>query len=208
MAFGVGLPILFPLTLIAIISLYIFERIFQVYWYQKSAMINDFLNKNALRILKWAVHFYTFFGYWFITNRQIFYDDVTPTMRRSDRGITNHTLYNIPYDQTFPLLIFMFLLLGIMILKSIYSLLIYFLVPRLRIQHLLSFEDLYCYYDSLEISDALTLVKEEEYRRKELKYSRLNDKTLNNLKYSASLREEIEENLTAEDKNILESKTI
>lgn len=34
MAFGVGLPILFPLTLIALLSLYVFERVLQVYWYK------------------------------------------------------------------------------------------------------------------------------------------------------------------------------
>jgi hypothetical protein len=111
MAFGVGLPILFPLTLMALVSLYVFERLFQVYWYQKSVMIIDFLNKNAIRSLKWAVHLYTTFGYWYITNKQIFYNDVTATMRKSDREITNHTIFNIPIDQTFPLFVFALVLL-------------------------------------------------------------------------------------------------
>lgn len=184
MAFGIGLPILFPLTLLALIFHYTFERIYQVYWYSRSVMMGDFLNKNALVILKWGVHFYTFFGYWFITNRQIFYNDVTPTMRKSDREITNHTIYNIPYDQTFPLFVFMFVLLAGMMMKSIYSVLKFYLVPRLQIDPFLSIENLYCYYDSLTMTDLKTMVQEEEYRRDKLKYSKLSDRALQNLKYS------------------------
>ena len=67
-------------------------------------MINDRLNKNAIKTLKWAVHLYTFAGYWFLTNRQIFYDDATPKSRRSDLEITHHTIYHFEFDHTFPLL--------------------------------------------------------------------------------------------------------
>ena len=44
MFFGVGLPLLFPLTLISAIITYVFEKIKTVYWYKKSAMLNDRLN--------------------------------------------------------------------------------------------------------------------------------------------------------------------
>lgn len=49
MLFGVGLPLLFPLTLISAIVTYGFEKIKTVYWYKKSAMLNDRLNKNAIK---------------------------------------------------------------------------------------------------------------------------------------------------------------
>jgi len=77
MYFGVGLPILFPLTLFAFLSHYIFRRLATVYYFKKSPMMDNKMNKNAIMILKWSVHLYTFAGYWFLTNRQIFYNDVT-----------------------------------------------------------------------------------------------------------------------------------
>jgi hypothetical protein len=119
MFFGVGLPVLFPLTLVALVTFYVAERILQVYWYRKSPMFSDYLNRNAIRTLKWAVHLYTFSGYWFLTNRQIFYNEVFATARRSDREITNHSIHNIPMDQTFPLLLLSVALFGFMTVRSL-----------------------------------------------------------------------------------------
>jgi hypothetical protein len=69
MLYGVGIPVLFPLTLFAWISLYVFGRVATVYYYKKSPMMDNSMNKNAIIILKWAVHLYTLAGYWFLTNR-------------------------------------------------------------------------------------------------------------------------------------------
>ena len=49
MYFGVGLPLLFPLTFISAVVTYVFEKMKTVYWYKKSAMINDRLNNNAIK---------------------------------------------------------------------------------------------------------------------------------------------------------------
>ncbi|CAI2373992.1 unnamed protein product [Moneuplotes crassus] len=206
--FGVGLPLLFPMTLIALICHYVFEKLFQVHWYSKSVMMGDFLNKDALVVMKWAIHLYTFFGYWFITNRQIFYNDVTPTMRRSDREITNHTFYNIPMDQTLPLLIFMFSLFSIMIIKSFYSIFKYYCMPYSFLKRFLSKEGLFTYYDSLSLTDAKTLFEEEKYRREDLGYSKLKNRAFLSLKKSISSRKAYERNLTAERRKELIRKTI
>jgi len=69
MLYGVGLPLLFPLTLFAWISSYVFNRLATVYYFKKTPMMDNSNNKNAIMIMKWAVNFYTLSGYWFLTNR-------------------------------------------------------------------------------------------------------------------------------------------
>jgi hypothetical protein len=165
MYFGVGLPLLFPLTLISAIITYVFERLKTIYWYKKSAMLNDRLNKNAIKTCKWSVHFYTFAGYWFLTNRQIFYDDAVPTARRSDMEITNHSIFHFEIDQTFPLLVLCFLLLGYMIFYNIFASIWSLIKSDSMNIYLRSVEDLYSYYDSIDQHDLKTLILEEENNR-------------------------------------------
>lgn len=208
MYFGVGLPLLFPLTLIAILFLYIFERLLTIYWYKKSAMINDRLNKNAIKTLKWAVHLYTFAGYWFLTNRQIFYDDVEPKARRSDTDITNHTIYHIEIDRTFPLLIFSFGLLAYMIFYLVFSFVWSMIKSDTMNQYLRSVEDLYSFYDSVDQHDLKTLILEEEHMRHRLGYPKISDNSLKQYKLSRLKRRRSSKALTALENDILNDKTI
>lgn len=208
MFFGVGLPLLFPLSLISLIINYVFERFLQVYWYKKSAMLNDRLNKNAIKTLKWAVHFYTFGGYWFLTNRQIFYNDAEPRARRSDMEITNHTIFHVEIDQTFPLLLFSFFLLAYMLFYLI-STFVWSLIKSDTMNiYLRSVEDLYSYYDSVDQHDLKTLILEEDHMREKLGYSKTTDKTLKMYKISRLRRRRSTKGLTELENQILRDKTI
>lgn len=53
-----------------------------------------------------------------------------------------------------------------------------------------------------------TMVEEEEYRRDKLGYSKLNDRTYQNLRYSLALREDFEGNMNSERREHLIDKTI
>ncbi|CAI2372771.1 unnamed protein product [Moneuplotes crassus] len=208
MYFGVGLPLLFPLTLISAIITYAFEKIKTVYWYKKSSMLNDRLNKNAIKTCKWAVILYCFAGYWFLTNKQIFYDEVTAKSKRSDIVITNHTYGTIEIDQSFPLLMVFFILLAYMIFHSIYSSVSSLIKTDTMNQYLRSVEDLFTYYDSLDQHDLKTLVLEEEHNRSILDYSKLNDNILKKYKLSRSKRLKSFKNLSSMQNEIVDDKTI
>ena len=166
------------------------------------------LIKNAIKTWKWAVILYCIAGYWFLTNRQIFYDDAVPKARRSDTEITNHTISTIEIDQTFPLLIFTFMLLAYMIFYSLYSSVSSLIKTDTMNQYLRSVEDLYNYYDSLDQHDLKNLVLEEDNNRDKLGYSTLNDKALKHFKLSRLKRLKSFKNLTKRENEILDDKTI
>lgn len=208
MFFGVGLPLLFPLSLLSFIINYLFERILQVYWYKKSAMINDRLNKNAIKTCMWAVHLYTFGGYWYLTNRQIFYNDAEPKARRSDMEITNHTIFHIEIDQTFPLLIFSFLLLAYMLFYLVSSFVWSLIKTDTMNIFLRSVEDLYTYYDSLDQHDLKTLILEEENNRSQLGYAKTSDTSFKSYKLSRLKRRRSSRALNQIENEILNDKTI
>lgn len=72
MMFGVGMPLLFPLSALAISSLWICERLMLVRHQPLPAQMNDLLIRNSLKILKFAPLVFLFNGYWMIDNKQIF----------------------------------------------------------------------------------------------------------------------------------------
>jgi hypothetical protein len=208
MYFGVGLPLLFPLTLISLVSLYVFEKFLTVYWYKKSPMLNDRLNKNAIKTMKWSVHLYTLAGFWFLTNRQIFYDDVAPKARRSDIELTNHTFGNIEIDRTFPLLIFSILLFLYMVFYNMFSFVWDLIQSDTMNIYLRSVENLYSYYDSLDHHDLKTIILEEENNRQNLGYSKLTDTSLKEYKMSRLKRRRSTKIMSKEETDILRDKTI
>lgn len=49
--YGLALPILWPITLIGVINMYICERLQFAYFYQRPPMIGNVLNDKALGVL-------------------------------------------------------------------------------------------------------------------------------------------------------------
>lgn len=74
--------------------------------------------------------------------------------------------------------------------------------------HLQSFENLYCYYDSLDLADLKTVVKEEIYSREKLGYARLTNRAFENFKHAINLRREAGNLFSQQEQNILTQKTI
>lgn len=171
-------------------------------------MVNDRLNKNAIKTLKWAVHLYTFSGYWFLTNRQIFYDDVEPKARRSDLDITHHNIFKFEFDHSFPLLIFSIMLLGYMILYHLISFIVSIATHDTMNVYLRSVEGLYSYYDSLDQHDLKTLILEEENMRDQLGYQKVTNSALIEYKKSRLKRLKSIRTLSSKENEILHDKTI
>ena len=67
--YGVGMPALFPLSGLAILSLWACERIMLVRQLQLPPQMNDLLIKNALSVLKWGPLVLLLNAYWMIDNK-------------------------------------------------------------------------------------------------------------------------------------------
>ena len=72
MTFGLGLPILFPIALLALFVMYAVERYQIAYFYQMPPSTDDKMTKNALQMLSLAPLLFLMNGYWMLSNRQMF----------------------------------------------------------------------------------------------------------------------------------------
>ena len=62
--FGLAIPVLFPITFLSLVNLYIVDRIMLAYFYRKPPMFASGMSNGALKILKDAPIFMLCFGYW------------------------------------------------------------------------------------------------------------------------------------------------
>lgn len=67
--YGLIMPILFPITLLALVNLYVVERYQFAYLYRKPPIMGNDLNKKALDVMKMAPVIMFTFGYWQLGNR-------------------------------------------------------------------------------------------------------------------------------------------
>ena len=70
--FGILLPILFPICAFALFSIYVLDVIMLTYWYRKPPNFSEELYLKALKILKYAPIPMFAFGYWGLSNVQMF----------------------------------------------------------------------------------------------------------------------------------------
>lgn len=73
MTFGTGIPSLFFVASVTIINLYLLEVFLLHYIYKSPPAYDEKLNNSALRILSFAPLFLLAFGYWMLSNKQLFY---------------------------------------------------------------------------------------------------------------------------------------
>jgi len=78
MIYGPGIPVLFPIGLVALIILYFVERFSMAYYYRIPPNYDDDLNYTMLRDLLWFPILYAGIGFWMFTNCQIFGNVVEP----------------------------------------------------------------------------------------------------------------------------------
>ena len=67
--YGTNMPILFPITLLAFVNLYINERIVLAYYYQQPPVYDDDLIRTTVQYMKLAPILMFLLGYWVMGNR-------------------------------------------------------------------------------------------------------------------------------------------
>jgi len=70
--YGLAIPLLFPISLMAFTVLYITEKLTITYFYRQPPMFDEKLNSGAISKMKWAPIFMMFFGYWCMSSVQLF----------------------------------------------------------------------------------------------------------------------------------------
>lgn len=103
--YGLALPVLFPIALLAFFVLYVTEKLTLTYFYKKPPMYDEKLNDAALGILKWAPIAMVMFGFWIMGNVQLFTSNVGSKDFKTQPPITNHNV-GLAANQALPLFIF------------------------------------------------------------------------------------------------------
>jgi len=73
--YGLGLPMLFPYALLAMLILWVSEKALFFYSYRLPPMYDASLGKNVIRKMKVAPIFMMVFGYWFMSSNQLLNND-------------------------------------------------------------------------------------------------------------------------------------
>jgi hypothetical protein len=74
--YGLGLPILFPVAVLAFLVLYWVEKLMLYYSYRQPPMYDDKLNTSVLTKMTYAPLLFLIFGYWMYSNKQFLSNDV------------------------------------------------------------------------------------------------------------------------------------
>jgi len=112
-AFGLSLPLIFPIVGFSFFSLYISERIKFAYFCRKPTILNNHLNDKVYQILEGAPLAMIIVSYWQLGNRQMFFNEVGLKENQSDIISSNHQLFDFSkgVDHTVFLLCFFPILL-------------------------------------------------------------------------------------------------
>ena len=66
--FGPGIPILFPIGLLALTMMYVVERYKLAVYYRLPPNFSVELNKQCINVLTWAPILYSSIGFWMYSN--------------------------------------------------------------------------------------------------------------------------------------------
>ena len=72
--FGLFIPILFLTTAFGIFNMYVVEKYCLAYYYKKPPTYDRKINLRAIKIAKAAPILMLLFGYWALSNQQIFFN--------------------------------------------------------------------------------------------------------------------------------------
>ena len=101
--YGTGLPLLYPIALLSFLVLYSIERILLLKFYQAPPEFDGALNESALSTLSKASIFGLAFGYWMLSNNQIFYNIIENLQSYVDVPLTDHTIItSLRFDHAIP----------------------------------------------------------------------------------------------------------
>ena len=186
MMYGLGMPILFPIASVAILTLYVMEKLMLHYCYREPPMYDERLNKNALTILTWAPLLFLSFGYWMLSSKQLLSNsDVTLLTFSNKDKTSNHFVKDVfgadAYKSTevaMPLLVTFWVLLILIVFKQIIYNALMTVLPFLHIGNFEIDEDLPNYFTTIDDEDRNWSIVEEENARSELQMHITDDYTI------------------------------
>lgn len=94
--YGFGLPILFPVAILAFLILYFVEKTMLYYSYRMPPMYDEKQSEMVIRIVQFAPVFYLAFGYWMCSSKQLLSNDyLAPIANIESTMITSHTYVQV-----------------------------------------------------------------------------------------------------------------
>eukprot|EP00117_Sycon_ciliatum_P041124 scpid37102/ scgid30137/ len=103
--YGLAIPALFPISLLAFTVLYLVEKYTITYFFRKPPMFDEKLNESSISKMKWAPIFMMFFGFWCLSNKQIFTNEAYPIFKTTEAVETGHKMWSFAANQGLPLFI-------------------------------------------------------------------------------------------------------
>jgi len=139
--FGVSMPILYPIVLIAMLSRYVTDHIAVCYFYREPPQYDNTLVRKVLKLIRFMVVASLPFAYWQLGNRQIFENKALPELGTRHEMVSSHSLWHAiktsnPITTTLtynhgPILLF-------------YCLILYYLIKKLYKKYQVHVHDLDC----------------------------------------------------------------
>ena len=99
--FGLGIPILFPISLLALINHYICEKILFAFIYRKPPMYGNQINNGCLNVLKYAPLLMMSTQYWAFTNKAIFRNESVELLYKNANTFQPHGLFPAGFDYSY-----------------------------------------------------------------------------------------------------------
>ena len=104
--FAPGMPILFPIALVAMLILYTSNQFMLAYVCRRPPAYDETMTKMTLKLLKVGPLFYAIMGAWLYSNQQVFYNNVYPNVEGSLMMPTYHKLSSL-FTQATPGTVFL-----------------------------------------------------------------------------------------------------
>jgi hypothetical protein len=102
---------LFPLGIFCLSSIYFMERIQMARFYKKPPLYDMRLQLQVLDILGYAPIPMFLFGYWFLGNRQMFFNEAHHVEYKSEIVDLKHNLFYSDLNHSHPMLLFLFVVI-------------------------------------------------------------------------------------------------
>ena len=159
------------------------------YSYRQPPTYDEKLNHSVLQKLTWAPVYFLGFGYWMLSNKQLFSNECYPFTYSDNLEQTNHIWYDVftssawTSSPALPLLWFFWIALILTAFRDpIYNFFARRFPSFIKVGDIELDEDLPNYFETLDDHDRNWSIKEEEVSRKNLKMNILSDHTMERLR--------------------------
>lgn len=170
--YGFGLPLLFPVAVLAMAILYFVEKTMLYYAYQQPPMYDDRLHTVVMRISQFAPIFYLAFAYWMCSSNQLLSNNfLYPIKDTAQTQLTGHTYSQIFTSKgweapAWPLLVMNFLFAMVYFFEPVVAFLYAKIFPKYVVSEIESEEDVDNYWASLDHDQRNWSICEETNSRK------------------------------------------